>query len=74
MTTTTVIYSIEHPANWHATIEVYGDPEMGWYEWRITEGGQTLKDTGKGEGQGYGQAAIALRDALIYATDESNAG
>lgn len=66
MTTTTLIHTIQHPYDWNAIIEVYGNPDMGWYEWRIINvEGTILKDT---KNQGYGQAAIALRDALIYST------
>jgi len=45
-----------------AMIEVYGDPENAWYEWRVIEGGKVQRDT---KDQGYGSPEIALRDALI---------
>jgi len=67
------IYSIPAPNSLGAFIQVYGDPENGWYEWRIIDGGRTVRDTGT-EGHGallgrqYGQAEIALRDALIDQT------
>ena len=50
------------------TIEVYGEPDMAWYEWRIIQRGEVLEDTGKhgAYGMQYGSAGIALRDALNY--------
>ena len=59
------IYTIPAPDSLSATIEVYGDPENAWYEWRIRDGERVIHDTG---GRQYGQAEIALRDALMYAT------
>lgn len=61
----TTIYSIPAPDTVSAKIEVYGEPENAWYEWRIVDGNQTVRDTKK---YGYGQAEIALRDALIFAS------
>lgn len=62
------IYSIPAPFSMgDRTIEVYGDPDMGWYEWRIVAGGRIERDTKE---QGYGSAEIALRDALVEATRE----
>jgi hypothetical protein len=68
------IYTLPAPDTMTALIEVYGDPENAWYEWRIIENGRTVKDTGAEDhvtfkGRGYGQAEIALRDALMFATD-----
>lgn len=61
--TTTTLYKIPAPYSMGDTmIEVYGDGEMGWYEWRVIEGGKVLRDT---KDQGYGSPEIALRDALI---------
>jgi hypothetical protein len=67
------IYTIPAPNSGGATIEVYGEPENAWYEWRILEGGEALKDTGQEghpgfRGRQYGQAEIALRDALMVAS------
>jgi hypothetical protein len=67
------IYAIPAPDSMRATIEVYGDQDMGWYEWRILDAGRVVYDTGtEGNshcwGRQYGQAEIALRDALIYAS------
>ena len=42
-------------------IEVYGDGDMGWYEWRVIENGRIVHDT---SAQGYGSPEVALRDAL----------
>lgn len=55
------------PAPYRASsIEVYGDPENAWYEWRIVGiDGMIEYDT---ESQQYGCAEIALRDALVYAS------
>lgn len=68
---TTVIYRIEHPYTTGAQIEVYGEADMGWYEWRVIEKGAVRRDTGRdhgGQGMGYGIPEIALRDALIEET------
>lgn len=61
------IYSIPAPYSMGAMIEVYGDPDMGWYEWRIVADGRVEQDTKE---QGYGSAEIALRDALMEASRE----
>lgn len=71
---TTVLYRVPTPYSMgDAMIEVYGDPEMGWYEWRILEHGRITQDTGQEgtafcPGRQYGIAVIALRDALIEAS------
>lgn len=67
------IYTIPAPDSLGAMIEVYGEPENAWYEWRILDGGHIVQDTGKEghaafEGRQYGQAEIALRDALMVAS------
>jgi hypothetical protein len=67
------IYTIPSPDSLDAMIEVYGEPENAWYEWRIIDGGRTVRDTGTEgsnfiQGRQYGQAAIALRDALMFAS------
>jgi len=73
MDTLKVIYKIPVPYSMDAMIEVYGEPENAWYEWRVIEAGKVGKDTGR-EGEGsfrgrqYGSAEIALRDALIDTT------
>lgn len=61
------IYTIPAPDSLGATIEVYGDPDNAWYEWRILDGGRIVQDTGVDARQ-YGQAEIALRDALMVAS------
>ncbi len=59
---TKTIYCIPVPYSSDALIEVYGEPEMGAYEWRIVSlDGAILKDS---KNAGYGCAEIALRDAL----------
>ena len=67
------IYRIHAPYSMNTWIEVYGDTENASYEWRIIDGEHTTKDTGteghRTLGRQYGQAEIALRDALIYASD-----
>jgi hypothetical protein len=67
------IYTIPAPDSLGAMIEVYGEPENAWYEWRIIDGGRTVRDTGTEghsafQGRQYGQAEIALRDALMFAS------
>lgn len=67
------IYTIPAPDSLGAQIEVYGEPENAWYEWRIIDGGRTVRDTGTEghsafQGRQYGQAEIALRDALMFAS------
>ena len=56
------------------TIEVYGEPDMGWYEWRIVSRGEVLEDSGKrgSYGQQYGSAAVALRDAINWDLGEED--
>lgn len=59
---TTVLFRVRVPYG-EDTIEVYGEPDMGWYEWRVvTPTGTTLRDT---KSYGYGSAEVALRDALV---------
>lgn len=64
------IYTIPSPDSMTSMIEVYGDPENAWYEWRIIDGGRAVRDTGTEglQGRQYGQAEIALRDALMAAS------
>jgi len=59
------IYTIPAPDSMNAQIEVYGEPENGMYEWRIIDDGHVVHDTFDCQ---YGQAEIALRDALMYAS------
>lgn len=68
---TRVLHRIDRP--WSpGVIEVYGEPDMGWYEWRIVQGGTVLHDSGRhgSYGMQYGAAGIALRDALIHDTED----
>lgn len=62
-----VLYCV--PAPWCAgggVVEVYGDPEMGWYEWRVIRAdGCVVRDS---RDQGYGVPEIALRDGLVEAS------
>lgn len=48
-------------------IEVYGDPEMIWYDFRVLRGMFIVADS---DGTAYGCAEIALRDALVYVTKD----
>lgn len=64
---TTTFYKIPAPYSMgDIMIEVWGDDEMGWYEWRAVQGGKILKES---NAQQYGSAEIALRDALIATSD-----
>jgi len=59
----TTFYRIPAPYSMGDTfIEVWGDGENAWYEWRAVQGGKILKESKE---QGYGSPEIALRDALI---------
>jgi len=60
-----VIYRIDRPFA-DGVIEVYGEPDMGWYEWRILSRGEILADSGKvgTYGMQYGSPAVALRDGI----------
>ncbi len=67
------IYTVPAPDSLGAMIEVYGEPENAWYEWRIIDGGRTVRDTGTEghsafQGRQYGQSPLALRDALMFAS------
>ena len=64
------IYKIPAPYSIGHLIEVYGDPDMARYEWRILDAqGRPIKDScDHARGMQYGFAEIALRDALNYAT------
>lgn len=72
------VYNI--PA-WSNTVEVYGDSENGWYEWRLFDfDGAQVQDTGRERydyapsdmslGRQYGTPESALRDALMVASGE----
>lgn len=67
----TTIYEIPAPDSMDRVIKIYGDGEMGWYEYRVLDGtGRVLVDTGTegSYGRQYGQAEVALRDALMWCT------
>jgi len=60
------IYKIPAPHAINHWVVVYGDPDNAVYEWRILDANhETIIDTYNRQ---YGQAEIALRDALVYAT------
>ena len=59
---TKTIYCVPVPYASDALIEVYGDPEIGTYEWRIVSLDGAILSSGKDVG--YDCAEIALRDAL----------
>jgi hypothetical protein len=40
------VYTIPAPDSFSGQIEVYGEPENAWYEWRIIDGGRIVQDTG----------------------------
>jgi hypothetical protein len=56
------IYRIPAPYSMTEEIVVYGEPDMGWYEWRVEVDGKVTRDT---KDRGYGCAEIALRDGLV---------
>ncbi|MFN4266372.1 MAG: hypothetical protein ACK4F8_11580 [Aquabacterium sp.] len=56
------MYRIPAPYSTTSEIVVYGEPDMGCYEWRIETNGKITRDT---KDKGYGCAEIALRDALV---------
>lgn len=60
------IYSLPHPYNPDGAIEVYGDSDNGWYEWRVL-GKYGVQ--AKSHNAMYGVPEIALRDALIAASE-----
>lgn len=73
------LYRLPAPDSRTAEIEVYGEPENAWYEWRIIDGGRIVQDTGTEghaafQGRQYGQAEIALRDALMVASGLADPG
>lgn len=67
------IYKLPAPGTLDSLIEVYGEPENAWYEWKIIDAGRVVRDTAHEgnfahQGRQYGQAEIALRDALMFVT------
>jgi len=36
------VYTIPAADSMSATIDVYGDPDNAWYEWRIIDGGRAF--------------------------------
>lgn len=70
-----ILHTIEVPYQWDHWIEVYGGDGEGWYEWRIVgPKAKVIRDTGKEgsasfPGRQYGNPQVALRDALMVATD-----
>lgn len=64
----TTFYKIPAPYSAGDTfIEVWGDGEMGWYEWRAFDRERVLKES---DAKQYGNAEIALRDALIAMSED----
>ena len=66
-----IIYKIPAPDSMTYCIEVYGDRAQAWYEYRVLDGtGTVIVDTGSegSFGRQYGQAEVALRDALMWST------
>lgn len=62
------IYSVPAPYSMTSVVEVYGDPDNGWYEFRLIDSGRVVFDTGTFQGREYGNSEIALRDALVHAS------
>ena len=68
------VYEIPAPDMIDAKIIVYGAPENAWYEWQVVQNNLVIKDTMEEgsellRGRQYGQAEIALRDALCFCTE-----
>ena len=55
-------YDIEVDAGQGARIEVVGEGQDGWYEWRLVRDGREPVETEAG----YGSPEVALRDALCF--------
>jgi hypothetical protein len=65
MTGIVVVYRVPVPYTLEDLyVEVYGEPDMGAYEWRVVsgDGQRVLRDT---RSLGYGSGESALRDALV---------
>lgn len=68
-----VIYCVPVPFSiYHESIEVYGRPDGGWFEWRKVyvdpcKGARTMYDS---KNKNYTCAEIALRDALVEVTKD----
>lgn len=62
-----IVYQIPAPYSTGDVVEVYGQPDMGWYEWRLVSHGRVLKDS---RDMAYGVAEIALRDALVFCSGD----
>ena len=70
-----VIYTIPAPNSIGALIEVYGEPENAWYEWRIIDGGRVVQDTGteghsafRGGSTGRPRSLCVTRSSTRHAT------
>ncbi len=66
-----VLYTVDAPYSTDF-IEVYGDSDNACYEWRILSAARDVvfDSASEGAGRQYGNASIALLDALIYASDD----
>jgi hypothetical protein len=56
-----VLYTMPVPYG-DGVVEVYGDSDMGSYEYRVVVAGKVTYDT---VSAGYGNPSIAMRDALV---------
>lgn len=64
----TEFYRVNQPWSAGGLLIVFGDGEMGWYDWMaINAAGKLLHRTA----DQYGSPEVALRDALIWATSDS---
>lgn len=62
-------YNVGQPYN-NGRCIVYGDADMGWYEYVLVDSSGLTESRSNEQ---YGSAEIALRDALITASDDGGA-
>ena len=62
-----IFYKVPVPYSFDQEVQVYGERDMGWYEWRVMVGQRVIFDSKE---MGYGSPGIALRDALIKVTSD----
>ncbi len=67
-----IYYTIPYPYTTEDdfNLEVYGEGDMGWYEWRVVKAGRVQKDS---KDRGYGSAPAALRAGLNFILGDDDA-